>query len=99
VSKAKVELAFREWPEADRRAWEALFAAGGPLEEAGAGRHWAASTRVTNRRHYARWLAWLSAADMLGVTSQPWQRATPERVQAFAEHLIANVAPRTAASV
>ena len=62
---AKVELPFQEWPEADRRAWEALFAAGDVLEDAGAGRHWAAATRVTNRQHYGRWLAWLSAAGAL----------------------------------
>ena len=99
MRKAKVELAFRDWPERDRRAWEALFADGDPLEEAGAGRHWAASTRVTNRRHYARWLAWLTAADMLDPAVEPWERATPERVRAFGEHLIAQVAPRTAASV
>jgi site-specific recombinase XerD len=99
MGKGKVGLPFREWPDADLCAWEALFAAGDPLEEAGAGRHWAAATRATNRNHYARWLAWLAAADALASSVQPWERATPERVRAFGEHLVAQVAPRTAASV
>jgi integrase len=95
----KVELPFQEWPVADRHAWDALFAHGDPLEDAGAGRHWAASTRTTNRRHYARWLAWLKAWDVLDPAAPPWERTTRQRVLSFAEHLIAQVSPRTAASV
>ena len=41
----RVELPFKEWPEADRRAWDGLFVAGDVLDAAGAGRHWAAATR------------------------------------------------------
>ena len=59
VRERKVELPFQDWPETDRAAWEALFAAGDVFEEAGGGRHWAAATRMTNRHHYARWLGWL----------------------------------------
>ena len=58
----RVELPFKEWPEADRRAWDGLFVAGDVLDAAGAGRHWAAATRETNRHHYGRWLGWLRAS-------------------------------------
>ena len=95
----KVELPFQEWPEADREAWEALFIVGDPLEDAGTGRHWAARTRVTNRHHYGRWLAWLEASGALDATARPWERATPERIRGYGEDLLANVAPRTVASV
>ena len=39
-----------------------------------------------------------AAADMLDPAVEPWQRATPERLRSFGAHLIAQVAPRTAAS-
>jgi len=99
TSAAKVELPYASWPAEDQHAWRGLFIGDDPLEEAGAGRHWAASTRTTNRRHYARWLAWLSSDSALGYLGRPWERAKPEIVHHYAEHLIARVAPCTAASV
>jgi hypothetical protein len=86
------------WPDGDRRAWDALFVGDDPLEEHGAGRHWAAHTRTTNRQHYARWLGWLSRESTLEATDRPWERATPELVRGFADDLVARAAPCTCAS-
>ena len=98
VQERKVGLRFQDWPETDHAAWAALFAAGDVFEETGGGRHWAPQTRITNRHHYARWLGWLAATAALDPAVQPWARVTPEQVRCYAEHLLAAVAPRTAAS-
>ena len=99
ADRGRVELPFKEWPEADRRAWDGLFVAGDVLDAAGAGRHWAAATRETNRHHYGRWLAWLKQSGELDHDALPWERATPDRVRRYAEDLLEAVAPRTVASI
>src|SRR4051794_25504156 len=98
MHERRVALRFQEWPGPDRTAWDALFAAGDVFDDTGGGRHWAPQTRVTNRQHYARWLGWLTTTNALNPAEEPWARATPERVKCYAEHLVATVAPCTAAS-
>jgi integrase len=93
-----VELPLAAWPEADRIAWEDLFRKGDLLDGQGAAVHWAEATRRTNRKHYARWLGWLAANDLLDVDVPPWRRVIPARVEAYARSLIDRLAPRTAAS-
>ena len=113
VREPRKRLPVEAWPEADRAAWEELFRSGDLLDDAGAARHWSAATRVTNQHHYARWLGWLQDADgglddpgdagdpvtgpNVGL-GQPWRRADRTRVGAYARTLLAQVAPRTAAS-
>lgn len=92
-------LPYTAWPDVDRRAWTALFVEGDVIEGRGAGAHWAEATRRTNRAGYGRWLGWLAAQAALVPGCTPADRATPERVDAYARELIATVAPRTAESL
>jgi len=94
----RIELPLAAWPATDRAAWQDLFRAGDILDGQGAACHWAEATRRTNRKHYARWLGWLVANDLLDVDVSPWERVTPARVDAYARSLIDRLAPRTAAS-
>jgi integrase len=80
------------WPQVDREAWDNLFVESDVFSDAGSGRHWAPALR------YSRWLAWLLSQDLLDSAPCPWERVTADRVRAYAEHLIAVVRPRTAAS-
>ena len=91
-------MRFEDWPEADRLAWEGLFAAADIFDDAGLARHWRPATRVTNARHYARWLGHLARRDELDPEIAPAVRLTPERVLVYATELTETVAPRTAAS-
>jgi integrase len=94
----RIELPLAAWPAADRATWKDLFRAGDILDGQGAAVHWAEATRKTNRKHYARWLGWLAANDLLDVDVPPWRRVIPARVEAYARSLIDRLAPRTAAS-
>ena len=94
----RIELPLAAWPAADRAAWEGFFRTGDLLDGQGAAVHWAEATRSTNRKHYARWLGWLAANDLLDVDVPPWRRVIPARVEAYARSLIDRLAPRTAAS-
>ena len=86
------------WPAADRAAWDALFREGDLLDGQGEATHWSQATRRTNTQHYGRWLGWLDGNGLLAHDAAPDERATPERVEAYARSLIARVAPCTAAS-
>lgn len=107
-------LRFEDWSAADRAAWENLFREGDLLDDhIGAALHWREATRKSNLKHYARWLGWCAATGHLEEPVQdadgarptpsdgagtPWDRATPEAVEAYARHLLAEVAPRTVAT-
>lgn len=94
----RLYLPLREWPQADRDAWESLFVDGDVFDGAGPARHWADATRRTNRQHYARWLGWLRNAGRLDASVCPWQRIEPEAVSCYVRLLHATVGSVTLAS-
>ncbi len=98
MSHRRVELPLAAWPATDRAAWEDLFRTGDLLDGQGAAVHWSQATRHTNRKHYARWLGWLAANDLLDTDAAPWERVSPAQIEIYARSLIDRVAPRTAAS-
>jgi hypothetical protein len=91
-------LAQADWPQIDRIAWAALFTEGDLLDDRGAACHWAAATRKSNAAHYGRWLSWLNETGHLGPCAHPADRLSKDRVAAYGQHLMAQVAPRTVAS-
>ena len=84
MSRRRIELPLAAWPAADRAAWEDLFRTGDLLDGQGAAVHWAEATRRTNRKHYARWLGWLAANDLVHANLAPWESVTPAHVDAYA---------------
>jgi site-specific recombinase XerC len=86
------------WPPADRRAWDDLFAEGDLLEGGGPARHWRPATRTSNGKAYGQWLGWLAQRNFLDAGPMPWKRATLERVQSFAADLMERRARRTVAT-
>lgn len=93
-----IHLPFDRWPLTERVAWEELFREGNPLDGRGVACHWREVTRAINRKHYARWLGWLSAAGRLDPEISPPQRATRDQVEAYARLLKETLSPRAAAS-
>jgi integrase/recombinase XerD len=92
------QLPYDRWPASDKRAWDDLFRDGNVLDGAGPARHWAPATRKTNGKHYAQWLGWLEFHGLLDDCADPWRRASPDRISAYARELMEGRAPRTVAS-
>jgi hypothetical protein len=74
-----IHLPLDRWPERDRMAWEELFVAGDLFDGRGAACHWAAQTRTTNFKHYARWLGWMAARGELDPDVEPARRRSAPR--------------------
>lgn len=98
MAAPRKHLAFFDWPEIDRQAWDALFIEGDLLDGRGPACHWATATRKSNAAHYGRWLTWLHETGQLDPCAHPADRLCEDRVAAYGRHLMARVAPRTVAS-
>jgi len=98
MGNKKLQMGFEDWPMVDQQAWSALFRDGDIFDGRGAAVQWRPATKKTNRKHYARWLAWLESVGALNRSITPWLRATPEKIDAYARHEIGRVAPVTVAS-
>jgi integrase len=93
------QLPFQEWPDADRMAWEKLFANGDIFDETiGQARHWRPTTRKSNQKNYAGWLGWLIDTERFDEHARPEDRATPENVRAYAADLMEGRSKRTIAT-
>ncbi len=84
-----------EWPEADRRAWEAAVTPGGLLDEGGLAVHWRPATRKSVQDAYGRWLTYLDREGHLDEDTEAEERLTPDRLRGFIAELQATVAPLT----
>ncbi len=93
-----IHLRAEDWPARDRAAWEGLFREGNPLDGCGSAVHWREGTRRTNRKHYGRFLGWLSTTGRLDAEINPANRASPDQVRAYATMLKETLSPRAAAS-
>ena len=76
-----------EWPADDRQAWEAAQQSGDLLEPGGMAADWRPATWTMAANGYGRWLTWLAAqhAELLALPAA--ERATRERLAAYAADL------------
>ena len=77
----------KDWPQTDRRLWEAALQPGDPLEPGGARARYAAISNRKVERGYGRWLTWLAGQDALDPAVAPADRITRERVGAYVNDL------------
>ena len=75
-----------EWPETDRRLWQAALVAGDLLEDGGARAGYSAITNAKVEKGYGRWLAWLAVRGMLD-DKPPAQRIMRQRVRNYIDEL------------
>lgn len=76
------------WPEADRAAWEqAVAPRRGPFRKNQGGRGPNAASLSKLASGYGRWLGFLRQAGELDEREAPAVRVTPERLDAYFEHL------------
>jgi integrase/recombinase XerD len=85
-----VSMSMKDWPAIDLAMWAALTKRAGPLDGNGGLAHVRATTLVSLRSAYERWLAWILRIAPAAITEAPEARATPERLLtwlASMEHL------------
>jgi hypothetical protein len=83
-------LPLQQWPDEDRRLWQAACAPGDLLDEHIGGR--AKHSVTTNRnaeKGYGRWLTFLRRTDPACLEDAPANRITAERTQAYVDCLLA----------
>ena len=80
---APLLLKMTNWPEADRMAWDALFADGNILDGRGPCFHWPEGSRWKRKQSYSRWLAFLAGQGALKSPGTISDRATTDTVSAF----------------
>jgi integrase/recombinase XerD len=84
-----------QWPQRDRRRWQAALQTGDLLEPGGCR---AGHSRFSNRamvKGYGRWLAWLDARGLLDDQAVPGDRITRDRVRTYVADLEAENASGT----
>lgn len=89
VDPSRLCLPLALWPAADRTAWDGLFVEGDVLDgTVGLGVLWKPTTRTNYRQSYGRWLTFIIGQGLLtGNQEAPWERVTPQRVQAYLAEL------------
>jgi integrase len=79
-----------QWPEADRRLWEAACAQGDILDdEVGARSRHARISNTKAEKGHGRWLTYLTLVAPAALAEAPAERITHERVRAYVESLVA----------
>ena len=86
--RRRYSLSYRDWPEADRRAWEAALTAGGVFDDGGVAAPWRQATRTDAMIGYGYWLKFLLDQDPALLELNPAERATPARLRAYLKALL-----------
>jgi integrase/recombinase XerD len=90
-------LPIHEWPEVDRKAWNAALHSGSILDDPGALSHLRAATIARRMYIYGRWLRYLFSQDMLEPGASGVLPLCSDLFRRYVAMLRANFAPRTVA--
>lgn len=80
-------LPIEQWPRADRKAWKAAQAGGGPLDDGGLASHLSVRTREDLTKRYAYYLHFLASRGVLSYESPAAASVTPENIVGYADFL------------
>lgn len=92
-------LKYDDWPQADKCAWDSLFAPGGLFDDAGPCRDWSQGTQTKHGQGYGQWLSFLkrTAPDQLALT--PVQRVTKDAAERYIAECDERLQPRSTANL
>lgn len=88
-------LTYKDWPHADRSAWDTLFTFGEWFDDSSPCSDWSEGSRTKRRQSYGQWLSFLSKLSPDHLTEPPASRVTTEAVRAFVDECEARLAPST----
>jgi integrase len=94
--KPRLHLPFSDWPEIDRRMWDAAVANDDPFADGPGGR----LAKTTLHKYWMGWrrfLGFLSITEPDALEKTPAERVTVERVRRFVEHLKQTNTPHSVA--
>jgi integrase/recombinase XerD len=94
--KARLHLAYEDWPSADRLSWEQAFADDDPFGNA-AGVRLAISSRQQYLNGWRRFLGFLASEEPEALDFPPEERLDAKRVRRFVAHLAGTNIPRSVA--
>ncbi len=83
----------RDWPAADRAAWETAIASGDIFDGRGPAAHWSAGSRRSIASGYGRWIGYLMEVEADAVALAPAERVTPARVGRIIDALRLTITP------
>lgn len=86
---------FETVPQADKSAWEALFAQGDIFDGAGPCRGWSDATRVMRQQGYGPWLSFLCRTDPGALSLPPAERVTEAHARAYFQKCSARLKPKS----
>jgi integrase/recombinase XerD len=96
--RRRYSLSYRDWPEADGRAWEAALTAGDVFDDGGVATPWRTSTRTDAITGYGYWLKFVVDQDPALLELNPAERATPARLRAYLQTLLSRMSAMGAAT-
>ncbi|MCG7522770.1 site-specific integrase [Ruegeria sp. Ofav3-42] len=76
-------LLYQDWPQADKTAWEALFAEGDIFDGTGPCASWSEGSRTKRRQSYGYWLSWIKRHQPALLDQSPTGRITKDAVRGF----------------
>lgn len=88
-----------DWPQADKTAWDALFAVSDYFDESTPCAYWSDGSRNKRAQSYGQWLSFLKRTSPKCLTSPPAFRVTQIAVKVYIEECEARLKPRSVASL
>lgn len=92
-------LKFEDWPQADRSAWESLFATGDMFDDAGPCQSWSDGSRKMHNQGYGQWLSFLLRHTPSTLTASPVSRVCEQNIRAFIAECDTRLKPRSVANL
>ena len=87
MRRARTTLLPAEWPEPDRRRWEAANAKGRCLRADGRAARWKPKTRRGVEKRYGLWLGYLKSAEILVNDDRPSKRTSKQNLEGYVVYL------------
>jgi len=88
MSKAiRTALSFDQWPDNDKKLWQAACAPGGLFDRDGPASHWSEKTQLQVQKGYGKWLWALQQHGILTSTLPPSQRVTEQSLRNYHDTL------------
>ena len=94
----RLGIPLSDWPDADRKAWEAALEIGDIFADGGVAARWRPATRADALNGYAYWLRFLVDQDPALLDLEPGARATPDLIHAYLKTLLLRMSAMSAAA-